>query len=102
MNTLYHYIGLVVFWLAVCAVALLAFWFVWDAPWFAFWKRRAENGWLAFKVVVLRKPFLVTRSGARVMIRLMKPGGYWKSDRWERWLAAYIIRYNRRVGYLPD
>ncbi|GAA4391679.1 hypothetical protein [Hymenobacter koreensis] len=97
MNTLYHYLGLLVFWSAVAIAAYVVSLALWDR-----WNVHAYlvNYWLWVKVFVFRRPLHMTYASAYRMNR------YAKRRKWKmqvpRNIIARCIRHSKRIGWKPE
>lgn len=98
MNTLYHWIGLLVFWGGVLYALAFGSLIIWEAKWFASTKRRYNNATLAFQTLFgYRLP--MSRNTCFFACRYMGSPKRWRADWWERNLAAVHIRHARKIGY---
>lgn len=94
MNLLYHWIGVVVFWVAAVCIVLAGSLRMWEAEWFGRTKRRLRNAALAFRTYVLgyRLPF--SRNVCTIVFQIME-----RADTWERNMAAVHVKHARKIGY---
>lgn len=97
MNSIYHWLGFLVFWGAIALFLYLLGIFLWER-----WNGagRVANYWLWFKVFVLRSPLYLTKSKSYWLVH------YAKNHKWKmqvpRNIIARCIRYSRQRGYKPE
>lgn len=92
MESIYHWVGVLVVWAAMVALGTAASYLFYE---FVI-KPHIGNAWLWVKIFVLRKPWDLTREGARRMT-----SAYQKTSQlagWERDMIAYCIKRSRRNG----
>jgi hypothetical protein len=95
MNTLYHWLGFGVFWLMAGTVFVVGGYHI---------EKRIvkRDWWLWIQTHIFRRPLQLSRRGMEGILYMQQRGWAKKLPRWKRNLAAYTIRYNRRIGFQED
>jgi hypothetical protein len=82
---------------------LLALWLFTYQLWVELPRRlrgRLLNRWLWVRMHLLGQRWRMPRSNARALVRRYQKNRH--LARWERNLLVHAVRYNRRLGFLPE
>lgn len=96
MERVYHLVGLVVVWACLSAVVS------WTA-YKAYHYIRLNDCWLWIRTYVLGVPWRLEREESVLyLLRQYQAPVNKRTAQWKRNMLARTIRYNRRVGFIPE
>jgi len=96
MDTVYHWLGFGMAWVLLITVGVWAACKAYDYI-------RLNDYWLWMRTYLLRKPWrLKNKDGVGWLVRNYQAPINRDMPHWKRNLAAYTIRYNRRMGFKDE